>query len=276
MRIHVKAVAPTCRRGKPLHHRPARRSIAAMKEPSALLLLSGSAEAQMLRPELVKLSLRLRCLASEKPRKAVQSELATDYRRFDDAQGMREYLEQRGIAAILDAGHGFDGIQSAQAHAAAGVVGLPCISLRRRAWETEGRDNWHRVPDVAAAMPMIPLGARVFSATGWASLPDYAGFPGAKLLLRQTREHRRPPPFDFVEPVFGCPPYPVEEEVALFQRLGVQVLMCRNLGGEASRTKLDAAARLDLDVILIDRPSLPKGAKTVETVAEALAWAKAL
>ena len=247
-----------------------------MKEPPALLLLSGSAEAQMLRPELAKLPLRLRCLASETPRKGLQNELATDYRRFDDTRGMGKYLEQHGIAAILDAGHGFEGIQSAQAHAAAGDLGLPCISLRRRAWETEGRENWHRVSDVAAALPLIQPGARVFSATGWASLPGYAGFPGAKLLLRQTRVHERPPPFDFVEPVFGCPPYPVEEEAALFQQLRVQVLMCRNLGGEASRTKLDAAMRLGLDVILIDRPSLPAGAKTVETVAEALAWAKAL
>ena len=84
------------------------------------------------------------------------------------------------------------------------------------------------------------------------------------------------PPFDFVTPVFGSPPFSVTEEVALFTELRVDVLICRNLGGLASRSKLDAAAALGLTVLLVDPPPLPPRASVVHTTTEALAWARAL
>lgn len=248
-----------------------------MKDRSALLLLSGSAEAQALRPDLMRLPQRLHVLAAERPRNAgTGPETGVELRRFAHAQAMADYLHHHDIGAILDAGHAFDGQQAAQAHGAAALLGLPCLSLRRLLWETGARPHWHRVAAIAEALPLIPRGARVFSATGWASLPEYADFPGSMLLLRQTRRHDRPPPFDFVTPVFGSPPFSVTEEMALFTKLQVDVLICRNLGGQASRSKLDAAAALDLTVLLVDPPPLPPGAPVVHTTAEALAWARAL
>ena len=248
-----------------------------MKDRSALLLLSGSAEAQVLRPDLMRLPRRLHVLAAERPRNAGTSpDTGVDLRRFGDAQAMAKYLQHHDIGAILDAGHAFDGQQAAQAHGAASLLGLPCLSLRRLLWETGACPHWHRVAAIAEALPLIPRGARVFSATGWASLPEYAEFPGSTLLLRQTRRHDRVPPFDFVTPVFGSPPFSVTEEVALFTELRVDVLICRNLGGLASRSKLDAAAALGLTVLLVDPPPLPPRASVVHTTPEAIAWARAL
>jgi precorrin-6A/cobalt-precorrin-6A reductase len=44
------------------------------------------------------------------------------------------------------------------------------------------------------------------------------------------------------------------DEEALFRRLSVDVLVVKNAGGAASRTKLDAARALRLKVLMIERP----------------------
>lgn len=91
-------------------------------------------------------------------------------------------------------------------------------------------------------------------------------------MLRQTRRHTRPAPYPFVELVFGDPPFSVEDEQAVFQDLNIDTLICRNLGGRASRPKLDAATALGINVILIDRPLPPEGMQAVEDIETALDW----
>ncbi|MBE0414896.1 precorrin-6A/cobalt-precorrin-6A reductase, partial [Yoonia sp.] len=59
--------------------------------------------------------------------------------------------------------------------------------------------------------------------------------------------------------------------VALFRRLGVDVLIVKNAGGVASRTKLTAARQLGIPVLMIARPPVGDW-PVVSTVAEALDW----
>jgi precorrin-6A/cobalt-precorrin-6A reductase len=174
--------------------------------------------------------------------------------------------------AVLDASHGFDSALTAAAHAGAVARNLPFLRLSRPVWPVTDLPGWHHVPDVAAARGLIAPEARVFAATGWASLPALQPFPGAKLLLRQTRPHQRPAPFEKVELVFGAPPFTRSSETALFKDLSVDTLICRNIGGAGSRPKLDAAADLGLTVILIDRPQRPDGIEEVCSAEAALDW----
>ncbi|NNE51264.1 MAG: cobalt-precorrin-6A/precorrin-6x reductase, partial [Sulfitobacter sp.] len=101
-------------------------------------------------------------------------------------------------------------------------------------------------------------------------------FPGERLFLRQTTPHDRVSPYEYVELIFGQPPFTVETETALFRELAIDMLICRNLGGNPSRPKLDAARALGMGVILIDRPPLPAGVRQVAEVRDALAWVDAL
>ena len=61
-------------------------------------------------------------------------------------------------------------------------------------------------------------------------------------------------------------------EGAGFRALRIDTLICRNLGGRASRPKLDAALALSLKVILIEPPAIPEDIEVVADVASALAW----
>ena len=192
-------------------------------------------------------------------------------RRFADARAMQAAIAQGGFDAVLDASHSFDRRITHQGAAAAGALGLPCLRLERPAWT-----GWPAVPDAAAACARIGAGARVFSAAGWDSLRDFSGFKGDALLLRQTQRHDRPAPYPFVQLVFGDPPFSVHSETALFTQHRVDTLLCRNLGGAASAPKLEAAAALGLEVLLIDRPAVPAGLPRVERIEAALDWVAGL
>ena len=247
-----------------------------MESPPLILLLAGSAEARELGGAMQECGLRFNVLMSEPARGDPPFSRPPEYRDFVGVNEMVVYLQETGIGAILDASHGFDGDLTDQASHAARALGLPYLRLARAPWDPREHPRWRSAPSIAAALPMIPPGARVFSATGWASLPEYAGFPGDVLLLRQTRQHDRHPPFDFVEPVFGLPPFTKASETQLFEEMGVDLLICRNIGGIPSRPKLEAAKRLGLDVILVDRPTPPAGVLQVADVGAALDWVLSL
>lgn len=239
-----------------------------------ILLLAGSAEARQIARALGPRDLRLRALVSEPPRGPDPMPIPCRMHPFDDPASLAEQMQD--VDAVIDASHGFDGTMTEVGFAAAGIADVPFVTLTRPVWEVSEHPKWRSARDLRAAMPMIPAGARVFAATGWTSLPACARFPGDRLLLRQTVPHDRPPPFDFVDLIFGEAPFTPASETALFKALHVDMLICRNLGGLPSRPKLEAAKALDLPVILIDRPARPEGAAAVQGVQAVLDWVEAL
>jgi precorrin-6A/cobalt-precorrin-6A reductase len=56
--------------------------------------------------------------------------------------------------------------------------------------------------------------------------------------------------------------------------MNIEVLVTKNSGGPLTEAKLDAARDLDIDVIMIERPSLPSGVAVVSSVQEALVWVR--
>jgi len=236
-------------------------------------LLAGGFEGRSLAEALSTRGLSYDAWLSEPPRGAAPMPQTPLLRRFDTAQAMQAAIVQDGYRAILDASHVFDRLATQQAFAAAKVLGLPYLRIERPVWDVQANPLWQSAVDVCAATAMMGQGARVFAATGWDSLPDYAAFKGEVLMLRQTRRHARTPPYPFVELAFGDPPFTTRDEKALFETHRIDTLVCRNLGSRASRMKLDAAQELRLRVILIDRPPLPEGVEIVADVEAGLQWA---
>ena len=80
-----------------------------------------------------------------------------------------------------------------------------------------------------------------------------------------------PPALPNVTYVIGQGPFSVADEISTLRAHRIDVLVAKNSGGIASRTKLDAARELGLPVILVERPEQVQ-ATTLTTVAEALEW----
>jgi precorrin-6A/cobalt-precorrin-6A reductase len=104
-------------------------------------------------------------------------------------------------------------------------------------------------------------------------LSEFSNLDHCYLYCRQIDVAPDAFPFSNGEYVLGHPPFSVEDEMALFERLKIDWLVLRNAGGERSMSKLIAARNLGMPVAMIDRPAAV--APSVETVDQALEWLQA-
>lgn len=237
-----------------------------------LLLLAGTAEARDLAQRL-----------AGRPGLAVTISLAGATRQprplpwptrtggFGGAAGQEAFLREGGFTHVIDATHPFARAISARTAEVCAALGLPRLLLQRPGWTAGPGDDWRFVADEAEAAALIPDGAAVFLATGRQSLARFAGLAGCTVYLRQIDPPDAPFPLPQGGFVIGRPPFPVDEEVALFRRLGIDWLVVKDSGGEKSRSKLDAARQLRLPVVMLRRPPPPPG-PVAATVEEALGW----
>jgi precorrin-6A/cobalt-precorrin-6A reductase len=239
-----------------------------MRRGAKVLLLAGSAEADALAAQAMAWGIDLTVLVSERPRMPGAASATL----FDFAKLTALAELMHPVDAVVDASHGFDALATEAGHKIAGDLGKPFLAVSRPPCSVTENPLWQGAPGVETAVSLITPGIRVFAATGWPSLASFAAFPGERLMVRQTVPHNRVAPFPFMEFVFGTPPFTVWSEKLLFETLGIDLLICRNLGGQRSRSKLDAAIERKMPVILIDKPPLQERIHTVTDASAALAW----
>ncbi|WP_366942629.1 precorrin-6A/cobalt-precorrin-6A reductase [uncultured Sulfitobacter sp.] len=237
-----------------------------------ILLLAGSCEARVVAQHLSDRGAEYDAWLSEAPRGAASMPQIPRLRRFDSATQMQAEIMRSGARVIVDAAHVFDRNTTLRAFATAQNTGLSYLRIERPAWQLPPSSACHHAPDVSSANAMIGAGARVFAATGWDSLQDFSTFAGEVMMLRQTRKHERAAPYPFVRLSFDDPPFTADQEKGMFREHGIDTLVCRNLGGAASWSKVEAALELDLRIILVDRPPLPAQLPVVSSAEEAIAW----
>lgn len=241
-----------------------------------VLLLAGTAQARALAQELQGRG-GVQVIASLAGETRAPAPVAGETRigGFGGVDGLADYLKRERINAMVDATHPFAAQMSANAHAAGLATGVPVLHLLRAPWEPGPGDDWHmldREEDVAA---LVPPGSTVFLATGRKTLGRFANLQGRTVIARQIDPPDGPFPFSGGRFEIGRPPFSVDDEIGLFSALGVDLLVVKNAGGQASRSKLDAARALGLPVAMLRRPPPPAG-EIAETVDQALAWIAAL
>lgn len=192
---------------------------------------------------------------------------------FGGAEQFATYLKQTGITAIIDATHAFASRISARTVKVAADLNIPYLQLLRPAWQAGKGDSWFFVDSEKQAADHIPAGSAVFLATGRQTLEQFSNLQGRRLICRQIDPPDGPFPFENGEFLVGRPPFSIAQEVELFTRLGVDWLVVKNAGGQASHSKLDAARQLKIPVVLINRPPLLE-VDRVETASAALNWAR--
>lgn len=190
---------------------------------------------------------------------------------FGGVDGLIAWLRDHQTAAVVDATHPFSTRMTATAIAATAALDIPLLVLRRPGWTAGPGDRWHRVADVAAAAALLPsFGERAFLAIGSGGLAAFAQMPGWFLLRAIDPPAGRLPARHRL--VLDRGPFTADAERALLREHRIEVLVCRDSGGDLTAAKLVAARELGLPVVLIDRPAAPTGVLTVETVDEAVAW----
>ena len=194
---------------------------------------------------------------------------------FGGAAGFRAYVHEAGITAVLDATHPFAHQITTRTAQICAEMNLPYLQFLRPPWVASDGDKWTEIAREEEAAAHIPKGATVFLGTGRQTLPAFANLQGRTVICRQIDPPDGPFPFPGGRFLVGRPPFSVDDEVALFSKLNVDWLVVKNAGGAASGTKLTAARRLGIPVLMLARPPLGDW-RIVDRIEAALDWAAGL
>ncbi len=238
-----------------------------------VLVLGGTAEGRALAARLHPAVEVVSSLAGRVPDPALPVG-AVRIGGFGGIDGLRRWICDQRIDAVVDATHPFAATITAHAARVCGELKTPLLLLARVPWDPG--DAVEVASDVAAAQLVAEQRfQRVFLTTGRSGTAPFAG-SGAWFLIRAVtapdpatlpRRHRL---------VLSRGPYRYRDEHALMHEHRIDALVTKNSGGDMTRAKIDAAAALGIPVVMVARPPLPDGVATVSTVAEAAAWVTAL
>ncbi len=191
---------------------------------------------------------------------------------FGGVAGLVAYLRDEAVAALVDATHPFARVMKGNAAAAAQQADVPRVAVWRPGWVADAGDDWTIVPDMAAAVAALGMTPRrVFLTVGQQELAPFGRAPWHDYLVRSVE-----PPDAGVLPrgvryVAARGPFELADEERLLREQGIEVVVTKNSGGEATRAKLTAARLLGIPVVMVARPPEPAG-PVVGDVAGVLAF----
>lgn len=191
---------------------------------------------------------------------------------FGGVEGLERYLRDHGITHLVDATHPFAATMSAHAIAAAARAGIAHIALTRPAWAPVADDRWRHVADVDAAVAALAGPAqRVMLALGRMHVNAFVAQPQHHYLLRFVDAPESPPGVPNHSIIVDRGPFSIEGDMRLMQDHRIDLIICKNAGGKGAEAKLIAARRLNLPVVMIDRPALGVR-REAYSVDEVLRW----
>ena len=234
-----------------------------------ILLLGGTGEARALAARLYPGTDIVSSLAGRVPDPALPAG-PVRIGGFGGVPGLRQWLRDKGITAVVDATHPFASTMTAHAAQVCADLTLPHLVLARPAWDPG--DAVVVGSDTEAADTVARQGySRVFLTTGRSGVAPFAA-GDAWFLIRVVT----PPDPELLprrhEVLLSRGPYAYDDEYKLLRNNRIDVLVTKNSGGGLTAAKLDAARDLGVAVVMIERPPLPADVQTVSTVDEAVDW----
>ena len=190
---------------------------------------------------------------------------------FGGPEGLAAYLRAERVDVLVDATHPFAAHMRWHAAAAAAEVGVPRLRVERPPWAPVAGDRWTGVADLETAAEAVRTAgyARVFLSTGRTELAPFARCD-AWFLVRSV-EAPDDLPLARAEVVLARGPFELDDELALLRAHGIDAVVTKNSGADATGAKLAAARTLGLPVVMVERPPSPDGPRAA-TADEALAW----
>jgi precorrin-6A/cobalt-precorrin-6A reductase len=191
---------------------------------------------------------------------------------FGGAEGLADYLRDERIDALIDATHPYAATISANAAIATSQASVALLALRRPGWTPVAGDRWTEVNHMAAAVQALgDATRRVFLTLGRKEIAPFEAAPQHRYLVRSVDPVVPPLDVPHAAYIIARGPFAEAAERALLEQHGIEIIVAKNSGGDATYGKIAAARGLGLAVIMLRRPPLPE-VVAVETVDEALGW----
>lgn len=191
---------------------------------------------------------------------------------FGGVSGLRDYLREHEIEALIDATHPFAAQISIHGVLAAREAGVPHLRLSRPPWSPQPGDRWLEVSSNAEAAERLPeVAQRVFLTIGRQELATFASLRQLWFLMRMIDPPHEETPIPPGEILLARGPFSLDEERSLLQRYQIGAIVSKNSGGEATYAKLVAARELRIPVVMVQRPTMPE-METVSDINQVLDW----
>jgi precorrin-6A/cobalt-precorrin-6A reductase len=193
---------------------------------------------------------------------------------FGGTAGLAAYLREERISAVVDATHPFAAVMRWHALDACNSTEVPRLRLERPSWAPRPDDRWTVVPTMtdAAAATAAHQAHRVFLTIGRTGLEAFLpAADGRRWWLIRSIDPPRSLELHPAEIVLDRGPFTVDAETDLMLRHGVDLVVTKNSGGDATAAKLAAARHLGIEVLMVSRPPSPPG-PSATTPDEAARW----
>jgi precorrin-6A/cobalt-precorrin-6A reductase len=191
---------------------------------------------------------------------------------FGGVDGLKAYLIDNDVNAVVDATHPFAAQMSRNAAAACRDLAVPLAVLTRPAWRWQMGDRWTRVDDIEAAVRALgEIPRRVFLTIGGLQLATFALAPQHHYVVRTIDHPETIGSLPSHHLILARGPFRVEDEIALMRNEHVDLLVTKNSGGAATRAKIEAARVMGIEVIMVERPP-PEAVPGFDSVEDVLAW----
>lgn len=240
-----------------------------------ILILGGTHEAFQLAERLAEMagvefisSLAGRTREPRMPKGAVRTG------GFGGAEGLADYLRAERITHLVNATHPFAAQISANAVAAADAAGIQLLRLLRPAWAARQADRWVAARHAAEAAELCRrAGGRIFLTLGSGEVDAFTEIHNAHFLVRMVDAPERLPLRDY-RVIAARGPFSLQDEMRVLAEHHIGLIVAKNSGGDATYAKIDAARRMGLPVIMIERPSIALDPRSpaVAGVDDVLAW----
>ncbi len=185
---------------------------------------------------------------------------------------MAAFLAREHIDAVVDATHPFASRISANAIAACGATRTPLVVFSRSPWTRKPGDRWIEVAAMENAVPALGIRPKtVFLTQGRLQLAVFAQAPQHRYIVRTID---RPAAIDALPKcklILARGPFSLADELALMRNEGVEALVTKNSGGDATYAKIEAARALEIEVVIVRRPPAPE-AEMLHDLGAVLVW----
>lgn len=181
---------------------------------------------------------------------------------FRQFGGLKKYIAQHQISAILDVTHPYAHTMSSTAARVAAECTIPYWRFHRPEWQATEQDNWHSVADWLQLLPLLATKSSVLLTVGQIDqsvIDELADFHRNNHQTQVLRTAVKPKSTlaSSMTWVKAIGPFALADELTLMKQHKIDALVTKNSGGNSTMAKLEAARQLNIPVFMLERPPTP-------------------